>query len=42
MYGIDAKTGAILSSPPVPSFVHVAATGSYQGFNFGAGFHVIH
>jgi hypothetical protein len=39
LYGVDAKTGAVLSSPPLPPFKYDAAAGTYQGFNFGAGLH---
>jgi hypothetical protein len=41
LFGIDATTGAIVSNPPMPAFTYDGATGTYHGFNFGGGLHVI-
>src|SRR5205085_746574 len=40
LYGVDGKTGTILSSAPVPPFTYNPATERYQGFAFGGGIHL--
>jgi outer membrane protein assembly factor BamB len=41
LYGVNAKTGAVLSKPLMPPFVYDAVTGSYHGFNFGMGLYFV-
>jgi hypothetical protein len=41
LYGLDAKTGRILTQPLMPSLTQDPSTHSWHGFNFGAGFHMM-
>lgn len=39
LFGVDGKTGAVISSPAYPDFTYDNDAKRYRGFGFGAGFH---